>query len=94
MKNRIVTAIITATMLSCLGSVAANACSGPINLAAIEQRLADPNLDGGLRERANLLKTRAAAAIEAGHRDQGRRAYYQLMDLLGMSPSSGRYRCG
>jgi hypothetical protein len=93
MKNRIAMAVITTAMLSCLGSFAANACSSPINLAAIEQRMADRNLESGLKERANLLKTRATAAIEAGHRNEGRSAYYELMDLLGMSASSGRYRC-
>ena len=58
-----------------------------------ERRIADPNLESDLKEGANVLKTRAAAAIEAGHRDEGRRVYYQLMALLGISASSGRYRC-
>jgi hypothetical protein len=85
--------IIIAAMLSCLGSFAASACGGHINLTAIEQRIADPNLQGDLKERANALKTRAEDAIEAGHRDEGRRMYFQLMELLGISTSFGPYRC-
>jgi hypothetical protein len=96
MKNRPASAIIVAAILSCLssslGSSAAGACGSRINLAVIEQRIADPNLESGLKDRANVLKTKAAAAIEAGHRDEGRRTYYQLMNLLGIS-ASGRYRC-
>jgi hypothetical protein len=100
MKNRRVSAIIIAAMLSCLfscifsclGSFAASACGSRINLAAIEQRIADPNLESDLKQRANALKTKAAAAIEAGHRDEGRGLYYQVMALLGMS-DSGPYRC-
>ncbi len=97
MKNRPASAIIIVTMLSCLlsclGSIAASACGNHIDLARIEQRIADPNLEGDLKERANALKTSAAAAIKAGHRDEGRAAYYQLMALLGLS-ASGPYRCG
>jgi hypothetical protein len=97
MKNRPASAIIIAAMLSCLlsslGSSAASACGSRINLAMIEQRIADPNLESDLKERANELKTKAAAAIEAGQPDEGRRTYYQLMKLLGIS-ASGRYHCG
>lgn len=94
MKTRSASAIIIiAAILSCLGSFAASACRSPINLAAIEQRIADPNLQGDLKERAYALKARAAAAIEAGHREEGRGMYYQLMDMLNISTSSGRYRC-
>ncbi len=97
MKNRPASAIIIAAMLSCLlsclGSIAASACGNHIDLAAIERRIADPNLESNLKETANVLKTRAAAAIEAGRRDEGRAVYYQLMALLGLS-ASGPYRCG
>jgi hypothetical protein len=93
MKMRFASAVIVAVMLSCLGSFAASACRSPIDLAAIERRIADPNLQGDLKERASALKARAAAAIEAGHREEGRGMYYQLMGLLGIASSSGRYRC-
>ena len=96
MENHPASAIIIATMLSCLlsslGSSAASACGIHIDLAMIEQRIADPNLERDLKEEANVLKTKAAAAIESGHRDEGRRTYYQLMKLLGIS-ASGRFRC-
>ena len=100
MKNRPASAIIVAAMLSCvlssllstLGSSTASACGLRIDLAVIERRIADPSLESDLKEKANALKTKAAAAIQAGHRDDGRRMYYQLMTLLGI-PSSGRHRC-
>ncbi len=96
MKNRQASATIIAVMLGCLlsgiGSSAASACGIHIDLAVIEQRIADPNLESDLKERANVLKTKAAAAIEAGNRDEGRRTYYQLMKLLGIS-ASGRFHC-
>jgi hypothetical protein len=79
-------------LFSCLGSFAASACGGRIDLAAIEQRIADPNLESGLKETAKELKAKAAAANEAGRRDEGRAVYFQLMALLGIS-SAGRYRC-
>jgi hypothetical protein len=94
MKTRNATAIVIAALLSCVGSSAASACVSHINLAVIEQRMADPNLESRLRERAKVLKTQAAAAIDAGHRDEGRAVYYQLMALLGISVSGAPYRCG
>jgi hypothetical protein len=101
MKNRPASAIIIAATLTCFlsgpGSSVASACGIRIDLPAIEQRIADPNLESDLKERANVLKTTAAAAIEAGHPEEGRKTYYQLMKLLGISGSgSGRYRfhCG
>jgi hypothetical protein len=97
MKNRAASTIMIAAVLSCLvscfGSSAANACVSPINLAAIEQRIADPNLESGTKQQAIALKTRAAAAIEAGRRDEGRGLYYQLQTLLGIANSSGKFRC-
>ena len=85
MKPGPASAIIIAAMLSYAGSLAANACGSRIDLAAIEQRIADPNLDGDLKDKASLLKTRAASAIEAGHRDEGRKTYHHLQALLGIA---------
>jgi len=93
MRIRPASTIIAAAILSCLGLFAANACGSRIDLAAIEKRIVDPTLDRDVRERANMLKTRAAAAIGAGHRDEGRKIYYQLMALLDIPSSSGPYRC-
>jgi hypothetical protein len=89
---RFASAIVIAAVLSGSGSLAASACGVRIDLAVIAQRIGDPNLESGLKEKAIALRTRAAAAIEAGHRDEGRRMYYQLMALLGVT-ASGRHRC-
>lgn len=94
MKTRLATIIAIAALLNGIGSLAANACPSPINLPAIEQRMADPGLDSDVRERAKVLKSGAMAAIEAGERDEGRRMYYKLMSLLGIVTYSGPYRCG
>ena len=94
MKTRFASVAIVAALLSCLGSLSVSACGRRIDLVAIQQRISDPGLQGDLKERANALKTSAAAAIEAGHRDEGRRMYYQLMELLGIPRYAGRYHCG
>lgn len=69
------------------------ACMTPISLSAIDRELAKPNLAGELLTQASKLRATAAAEIENGHPDEGRRLYYQLMTLLGMPTSSGRLRC-
>jgi hypothetical protein len=93
MKTRL-SSVVFVVVLSGLAPFAANACGTHINLAAIEHRMADPNLPVDLKERAVALKARAASAIEAGKRDEGRRMYYRLMDLLGVTPPPGPFRCG
>ncbi len=60
------------------------ACMTPISLSAMNVRLAKPDLAGELLTQARKLRVTAAAEIENGHLDEGRRLYYQLMTLLGI----------
>jgi hypothetical protein len=69
------------------------ACGVRINLAAVEQELAKPSLSVGLRREANAIKNKAASAIQAGRREEGRHLYFELMALLGIPTSAGRFRC-
>src|SRR5215469_16286208 len=62
MRARFAAAIVIDAALSCSGSFAASACGGRIDLAAIEQRMADRALQDGVKERATALKAKAAAA--------------------------------
>jgi hypothetical protein len=48
------------------------ACGGRINLAAVEQELAKPSLSADLRREASAIKHKAASAIQAGRREEGR----------------------
>ena len=65
------------------------ACMTRISLSAIDRELAKPDLAGELLTQGRKIKVTAAAEIENGHLDEGRRLYYQLMTLLGMPTSSG-----
>jgi hypothetical protein len=69
------------------------ACEGRINLAAVEQELAKPSLNADLRREASAIKNKAASAIQAGRREEGRQLYFELMALLGVPASAGRFRC-
>ena len=69
------------------------ACEARINLAAIEQELAKPGLSADLHREANAIKNKAASAIQAGRREEGRQLYFELMALLGVPTSAGRFRC-
>jgi hypothetical protein len=69
------------------------ACEGRINLAAVEQELAKPGLGADLRHEANAIRNKAASAIQAGRREEGRQLYFELMALLGVPASAGRFRC-
>jgi hypothetical protein len=69
------------------------ACGGRINLAAVEQELAKPSLSTDLRHEASAIKNKAASAIQAGRRQEGRQLYLELMALLGVPASAGRFRC-
>jgi hypothetical protein len=69
------------------------ACEARINLAAVEQELARPGLSADLRREATAIRNKAASAIQAGRREDGRRLYFELMALLGVPPSAGRFRC-
>jgi len=69
------------------------ACEGRINLAAIEQELAKPGLSAELHREANAIKNKAASAIQAGRREEGRQLYFELMALLGVPTFAGRFRC-
>jgi hypothetical protein len=69
------------------------ACEGRINLAAVEQELAKPSLSADLHREANAIKNKAASAIQAGRREEGRHLYFEHMALLGISTSAGRFRC-
>ena len=69
------------------------ACEGRINLAAVEQELAKPGLSADLHREANAIKNKAASAIQAGRREEGRHLYFELMTLLGVPTFAGRFRC-
>ena len=69
------------------------ACGGRINLAAVEQELAKPGLSADLHREASAIKNKAASAIQAGRREEGRQLYLELMALLGVSTPAGRFRC-
>jgi len=69
------------------------ACEARINLAAIEQELAKPGLSADLRREATAIRNKAASAIQAGRREEGRQLYFELMALLGVPTSAGRFRC-
>jgi hypothetical protein len=69
------------------------ACGGRINLAAVEQELAKPSLSADLHREASAIKNKAASAIQAGRREEGRQLYLELMALLGVPTSAGRFRC-
>lgn len=69
------------------------ACMPAINFEAIDREMAKPALDPSVRVQAKSLKIRAVAEIENGHRAEGRRLYFQLMELLGLSRPNGRFRC-
>ena len=69
------------------------ACEARIDLAAIEQELARPSLSADLHREANAIKNKAASAIQAGRREEGRRLYFELMALLGVPTFAGRFRC-
>lgn len=94
MTTRLALVIVIATFLSCVGSLTASACGPTVNLAAIDQRMADPNLPGDVKAQANALKARAAAEIKDDHPATGRQLYFKLMELLGVPLYSGKYRCG
>jgi hypothetical protein len=83
-------AVLLGVFLTPSGSVA---CEARIDLAAIEQELAKPGLGADLHREANALKDKAASAIQAGRREEGRRLYFELMALLGVPTSAGRFRC-
>ena len=76
-----------------LTSSSSFACGGRINLAAVEQELAKPSLSADLHREANAIKNKAASAIQAGRREEGRQLYFELMALLGVPASAGRFRC-
>ena len=69
------------------------ACGARIDLAAIEQELAKPGLSPDLHRTANAIKNKAASATQAGRREEGRQLYFELMALLGVPTSAGRFRC-
>jgi len=69
------------------------ACGAHIDLAAIEQELAKPSLSADLHREATAIKNKAASAIQAGLREEGRQLYFELMALLGIPTSAGRFRC-
>jgi hypothetical protein len=69
------------------------ACEARIELATIEQELAKPSLSDDLRREANAIKNKAASAIQAGRREEGRQLYFELMALLGVPTSARRFRC-
>ncbi|MBT1513222.1 hypothetical protein KIP88_22265 [Bradyrhizobium sp. SRL28] len=69
------------------------ACEARINLAAVEQELAKPSLSADLHREANAIKNKAASAIQAGRREEGRHLYFELMALLGVPTFAGRFRC-
>jgi hypothetical protein len=69
------------------------ACGARIDLAAIEQELAKPSLSADLHREANAIKNKAASAIQAGRPEEGRQLYFELMALLGVPTSAGRFRC-
>lgn len=73
---------------------AANACGPTINLAAIDQRMADPALPGDVKAQASALKARAVAAMKDDRPASGRQLYFALMKLLGIPSNTGKYRCG
>jgi len=69
------------------------ACGARIDLATIEQELAKPGLSADLHREANAIRNKAAGAIQAGRREEGRQLYFELMALLGVPASAGRFRC-
>src|SRR5215207_7419713 len=69
------------------------ACEARVNLAAIEQELTKPGLSADLRREATAIRNKAASAIQAGRREEGRQLYFELMALLGVPASAGRFRC-
>jgi hypothetical protein len=69
------------------------ACKARIDLVAIEQELAKPSLNADLHREASAIKNKAASAIQAGRREEGRQLYFELMALLGVPASAGRFRC-
>ena len=82
--------VLVGIFLTPSGSVA---CEARINLAAIEQELAKPGLSADLRREATAIKNKAASAIQAGRREEGRQLYLELLALLGVPTSAGRFRC-
>jgi hypothetical protein len=86
---------VAATVLVgiCLTPSSSFACGGRINLVAVEQELAKPSLSADLRREASAIKNKAASAIQAGRREEGRQLYFELMALLGIPTSAGRFRC-
>jgi hypothetical protein len=86
---------VAATVLVgiCLTPSSSFACQARINLAAIEQELAKPSLNADLRREASAIKNKAASAVQAGRREEGRHLYLELMALLGVPASAGRFRC-
>lgn len=83
-----------AAMLSGFTSVAAEACGPTVNLAAIDQRMADPALPSDVMQQAIVLKGRAVAELKDDHPASSRRLYFALMKLLGIPSNTGKYRCG
>ncbi|SEC47535.1 hypothetical protein SAMN05443249_2779 [Beijerinckia sp. 28-YEA-48] len=71
----------------------ATACEAPLDLRAIDAALARAQLPPDALARARQLRIKGAALIESGKRDEGRSAYRQLTQVLGMPASSGTFRC-
>ena len=72
---------------------AALACGITINLRAIDSALAKAELPPEELARARELRAGAEALIMSGKRAEGRRTYYELMKMLGIRTSSGKFRC-
>ena len=95
MRRRMMKLSLTLAMLAApvLLPHAAMACETPLNLRAIDAALAGAQLAPDALSRAGELRAKGAALIASGKRDAGRNAYHELMRVLGMPASSGRFRC-